>query len=582
MRMAGMVALATAFGVATALPVTAGAAIASAPAPGSAAPFAAAGSPRTFTVNSTADRGDAKINGVCSTARAGECTLRAAIQEADAANGPSTIAFAIPGTGVHTIALGSQLPAFTNRNYGITIDGFTQPGSSPNNDPVADLAVRTIEIVGKGPTGFQGLIINTPGNTIRGIDMHGFRRDIVMGEVSSDRNKIIGDILGLTPSGAFDPNHQLVNGSSCVEIAGGAHQNVVGAPGSANRNTIGGCSHHGIATYNYPTSNNTIQNNIIGLDPTGTQNRGDAGYAIDMNTGTRYMMVGGTGPQEHNVLSGNRGNGIEISHEPSTQFNQIVGNYIGTNLTATAVSKVTENSAAGVHLEGKGNCQGQPCPPDENHNLVADNVIAGNGGPGVLIDKGTNNDTVTDNLIGLLPNGASAPNQVGVFIEAGAFSNVIGPGNVIANNANAIMVQPTLISPPVHTPQPTNYNRFTQNSIYDATNPLAIDLAPFGKPNTTVSDPDTNEGVRTPAFTEVDRTQIVVQTCANCVVELFLSSRGAGLAGQGKTYLATATASSSGVATFASPSETFGHTVTVTTTTPKGSTSEFSVGGWVR
>ena len=96
-------------------------------------------------------------------------------------------------------------------------------------------------------------------------------------EAPSASTTIVGNMIGLTPSGAFDPHHQYVTGSSCVEIGGGAHDNVVGTPGNANRNTIGGCSHHGIATYNYPTNDNTIQNNIIGLDPTGTQRRGDSG-----------------------------------------------------------------------------------------------------------------------------------------------------------------------------------------------------------------------------------------------------------------------------------------------------------------
>jgi hypothetical protein len=547
-----------------------------------AVPAATTGSPRTFTVNSTSDRGDAARNGVCATGAPVQCTLRAAIQEADAANGPSTIAFAIAGSGVHTIQLSSQLPPLTNNNYAITIDGFTQPGSARNTDPIADRGVRTIEVVGNGPTGFDGLLINSPHNVIRGLDMHGFRRDIDMRLSSSDYNLIVGNIIGLTPSGGFDPHHQLVNGSSCIELAGAAHYNLIGTPAVGDRNTIGGCSHHGIATYNYPTPHNTIQNNIIGLDPTGTLRRGNAGYAIDINTGTQYTLVGGTGAGEHNVLSGNTGNGIEISHEPSTMFNQIIGNYIGTNLTATAASSVTANGAAGVHLEGKGNCEGKPCPPDENHNLVDSNVIAGNHGPGVLIDKGTHDDTVSHNLIGVLPSGAAAGNGAGVFIEAGAFSNVIGPANIIAFNPNGIQVQPTLISPPVKTPQPTNYNRFTQNSIHDITNALAIDLTPFNKPNTNVGDPNTNEGVRTPVITTADRSTIVVSTCADCVVELFLSSRGAGLGGQGTTYLLDATASSSGVATFTSPSATFGHTVTVTTTTPKGSTSEFCVGAWVR
>jgi len=62
-----------------------------------------------FTVNSTADTGDASPgNGVCATAES-VCTLRAAIQEANAFAGNDTITFA----GNYTITLGSQLPAVT-------------------------------------------------------------------------------------------------------------------------------------------------------------------------------------------------------------------------------------------------------------------------------------------------------------------------------------------------------------------------------------------------------------------------------------------------------------------------------------
>ena len=67
----------------------------------------------TFTVNSTADTGDATPDGSCDDG-SGDCTLRAAIQEANAAasgiGGPDTIGFDIPGTGVQKIAPGSALP----------------------------------------------------------------------------------------------------------------------------------------------------------------------------------------------------------------------------------------------------------------------------------------------------------------------------------------------------------------------------------------------------------------------------------------------------------------------------------------
>src|SRR5262245_17972100 len=45
-----------------------------------------------FTVNSTVDRADASPgDGVCRTTTAGECTLRAALQEANSSPGPDTI-----------------------------------------------------------------------------------------------------------------------------------------------------------------------------------------------------------------------------------------------------------------------------------------------------------------------------------------------------------------------------------------------------------------------------------------------------------------------------------------------------------
>ena len=47
-------------------------------------------------------------------------TLRAAINEANAGPGPVVIDFAIPGSGVQTITLTTDLPAITNT---VTIDG---------------------------------------------------------------------------------------------------------------------------------------------------------------------------------------------------------------------------------------------------------------------------------------------------------------------------------------------------------------------------------------------------------------------------------------------------------------------------
>jgi CSLREA domain-containing protein len=108
----------------------------------------------TFTVNSTGDAGDNNPgDGSCYTGffiPAGpffvqECTLRTAIQEANATTGTDTINFNIPTAGVATIAPASALPTITDP---VTIDGYSQPGARPNTpgDP-GRLALVEREVV---------------------------------------------------------------------------------------------------------------------------------------------------------------------------------------------------------------------------------------------------------------------------------------------------------------------------------------------------------------------------------------------------------------------------------------------------
>ncbi len=77
----------------------------------------------TFTVNSTADNSDLNPNGVCDDG-SGACTLRAAIEEANALPGSDTIEFISPGPGPHTIQPAFALPTLTDP---VVIDGTTDP-----------------------------------------------------------------------------------------------------------------------------------------------------------------------------------------------------------------------------------------------------------------------------------------------------------------------------------------------------------------------------------------------------------------------------------------------------------------------
>ena len=82
---------------------------------------------------------------VTTTADSGPGSLRQAILDANANPGTDAIAFNIPGTGVQTIVPLTALPVITEA---VTIDGYMQPGSSPNTLAVGDNAVVLIEISG--------------------------------------------------------------------------------------------------------------------------------------------------------------------------------------------------------------------------------------------------------------------------------------------------------------------------------------------------------------------------------------------------------------------------------------------------
>jgi len=110
-----------------------------------------AGQATTLTVTTTADSGPG--------------SLRQAIL--DASPGAVMIGFNIPGAGVQTIEPQSLLPFITRS---VTIDGYTQPGASPNTLANADNAVLLIELSGGSPNAPPyGLLFAANACTVRGL-----------------------------------------------------------------------------------------------------------------------------------------------------------------------------------------------------------------------------------------------------------------------------------------------------------------------------------------------------------------------------------------------------------------------------
>ena len=70
---------------------------------------------------------------VTNTMDSGLGSLRQAILDSNTMAGADDIAFNIPGPGPHTIAPTSALPFISDP---VTIDGYTQPGSTPTRPPL--------------------------------------------------------------------------------------------------------------------------------------------------------------------------------------------------------------------------------------------------------------------------------------------------------------------------------------------------------------------------------------------------------------------------------------------------------------
>ena len=112
---------------------------------------------------------------VLNTNDSGAGSLRQAILDANAVVGVQTISFDIPGSGVQTIAPTSDLPAISDP---VIIDGYTQPGASPNTLQSGDNAVLLIELsgshVGTNSATASGLLLTGGGSTVEGLVINDF------------------------------------------------------------------------------------------------------------------------------------------------------------------------------------------------------------------------------------------------------------------------------------------------------------------------------------------------------------------------------------------------------------------------
>jgi hypothetical protein len=365
---------------------------------------------------------------VTNTNDSGPGSLRQAILDANAQAGPDTINFNISGSGVHTIAPLSGLPAITDT---ATIDGTSQPGFARN--PVIELSGAN------GRTAVMGLTLSAGGIKVKGLVINRFSLDGIL-VTRAGQVRITGNFIGTDHTGKV----ALGNQRAGVDLTG-AFASVIGGTGPGEGNLISG-NGTGVRIVNeFPAvATNVVDGNKIGTDITGTVTLGNTD-GVDV-VGAASNTIGGTAAGAGNLISGNKNNGVIIetilNTSPAADI-AVLGNKIGTNAAGTAA---LGNGQAGVLIDGS------PFNTVGGTATGAGNLISGNL-IGVLIEDEpglpASHNLVEGNRIGTNTAGKAAVGNTFAGVEVfGASNNTIGgtaagAGNLISGNGgDGVLLEP--------------------------------------------------------------------------------------------------------------------------------------------
>jgi len=335
--------------------------------------------------------------------------------------------------------------------------------------------------------GGEGATLVSDRNLISGNNQSG----IVISGKNSTNNLIQGNYIG-TNIGGTDKISNLY-GVTITKAAG----NIVG-----RKNLISGNEDIGVLLTGRNSKYNVVKGNLIGTDYTGTQLLYNHKGVI-LKSLANNNLIGGSTPEDRNIVSGNLEIGIYIEAADS---NKITGNYIGTDITGmhkvaigqigmndslvqgngVEFNTVAKHNILGGYLPGErniisghkvygvvyyGNCNrnhtinnfigtdvtSKNALPNatgicfdcaSNHNDVINCVLSGNIGYGLFyVTRGTYYNRLLGCMVGVDSSGTQAvPNDIGMVVSTGTAFNTIGgtlPGqrNIFSgNNLSGLMI----------------------------------------------------------------------------------------------------------------------------------------------
>ncbi len=452
----------------------------------------------------------------------------------------------------------------------------------------------------------QGLVVSSSYNTVMGLQFTNFNGCGIQIGFPGTYNTIGGDhTIGAGPAGqgnAFYGNfcgvsiafchHNTVKGNFIGTLAGGtqagpyteqgvyignyATYNFIGGASAGEKNIISG-NNRGVDFASNTSMYNTLAGNYVGTDVTGTKAIPNYDFGVILEVGARFNIVGGTTPEERNIISGNNF-GLTISDDETTQ-NTAIGNYIGTDVTGT---KALPNKTGMTVYQALYNRIGGALPGEGN-------LISGNSENALAVyGMGPINAIVEGNTLGLDVNGQALPNGNGIYVYGGSHSFIGGlsanSGNLINGSDFALHFETSAVSYNWVAGNTLNSNNgllidnqashifAIQNDASGSSTGYRLNNTAFdtlrGNLGGIALDTNANQGLSAPRLNSDTAATITGTTCAFCTVDFFTQNPGA------MSYLEAVTADASGGFTFISSLS--GVQLSATVTDLLGNTSAFS------
>lgn len=425
-----------------------------------------------FTVTSlfdaSIDHDVAPGDGVCASARGGSCSLRAAIEEANARSGQDRILFSVEG--VVALSTEGPLPAI---NDPLVILGSSAPGYNISATRIGQAPPRVwIDGTFLGGSTADGLVF-TSGATSGFVDALGIVAmpdDGVVITGSATQVTIDDCWIGVRADGT-------AGGNSGVGINLNADGNFIGALANVGGisglgNLVSGNGSHGILI-NAGADNNRIRGNWIGLNAAGSGARANAGWGIlssgsdnrigelhlgstpnapiiVANTSGGIQLFGGTGNRIEASVLGLNVNGSNVNSpgdgilvvagdsivggtdplQGNTIANHARGIHLGTSVL-NASNTIVRNNRIGAITFSQGVTDEGIHVERGSGNQLRENLVLNAGTDGILVQA--NGTVVQGNRVGFSPSifgpQAHGSGEMGIRVHADGTSignNIVG------------------------------------------------------------------------------------------------------------------------------------------------------------